>query len=359
MDIPTLLLSASELFDAVTIPTAECTTCSPSAKAFAVKFRIAASLTERLQKENPAVLVNATNADIAERLFQFVETIQVNKPLLIKYVAANNEVQDTEVCAMLQSSYSLIDGVIDILEGIELACATVHIDQQAERLPGEFDRNFEFHPESSAYLERVTKSIIGQGSFGFTHRMSFDGRLLAVKRVDEQRLGLAGVSSERLKNECAVLRGLAHPNIVRYFSHFYSGGREKFNIVSELVEGPSLADRVGSAPPLTVTQISEWTKQIASALTYMHGKGVLHRDLRLDNVMLSVRSRIKLCDISPSCAAHYFAAFGRHATELDVYSSYEKTHRRPYDGRDDVYATGIILLSLLLGHRYAVGRGMK
>jgi predicted Ser/Thr protein kinase len=198
-------------------------------------------------------------------------------------------------------------------------------------------------------------SILGRGSFAVTFRMvnSKDGRVYAVKRVNTVYAAESGVTRLALARECEILQRLTHPHIARYFLDYDSHDDQYFNIVMELVEGGTLAKKVMCTPAPTEVVIVEWARQMASAMSYMHGEGVLHRDLKPDNVMLTSSSKIKFIDFGLASA---FTSEACQHTQVGAptYSSYEKLCASGYDGRDDVWAVGCILLELVIRARYAL-----
>jgi hypothetical protein len=354
MSITTALLAASaELLEKVVIPAFQRSwPTRPDSKEVVAKFNTAAAFAQQLSG-SPTILDGEFGMEFVARFSQFLELMRRVESCMSNIGNEGETAEDTALCAALKECCAQVDYFVDDLESLEMnSGATMVLDQTSDG--GRLEQSFQYYPGSSRFLMSFTQSLLGQGSFGYTHRMrcSLNDRVYAVKRVDVQRLELMGITRERLEGESLQLQGLAHPNIARYYFSFRSREPEIFNIVTYLVEGVSMVDKIHATPAPTDSEVTEWGRQMASAMSYMHGQGVLHRDLRLDNVMLSARSRIKICDIKPACAVGFSAAVGRAVTELDVYSSYEKTHNMPYDGRDDVYAVGIILLSLLSRRRY-------
>jgi serine/threonine protein kinase len=88
---------------------------------------------------------------------------------------------------------------------------------------------------------------------------------------------------------------------------------------------------------------------MALALSYMHGENVLHRDLNPDNVMLTARSKVKIIGFGHACCVSEYA---ESTVGARTHASFQKLTGLKYDGRDDVWALGCILLELLLRTRY-------
>jgi serine/threonine protein kinase len=105
----------------------------------------------------------------------------------------------------------------------------------------------------------------------------------------------------------------------------------------ELFEEGTLADKVTCVMVPSELEILE--------LSYMHVQGVLHRNLKPENLMLTRTGEVKLAGFELPCIRTIPAA------EYTVYTSFERTMGLPYDDRDDVWAVGCILLELLCRDR--------
>ncbi len=134
--------------------------------------------------------------------------------------------------------------------------------------------------------------MLGVGGMGEVYK-AFDDRLkrwVAIKKVR----GEAGEKErERLRREAQTLAQLQHPGIVQIFDWLQDD--EGDWIVMELIDGPTLAE-LGSDGPLLPALAVEYGRQIASALAAAHGKGVVHRDLKTENVMVLPSGHVKVLD---------------------------------------------------------------
>jgi hypothetical protein len=288
----------------------------------------------------------AALADDGLELFQFTPALDKLKSLLFS------------VEKFVQSvSHLLADGVEDGLD-IVIAAFVVKIDSSMEeittlikrrsellRQEEEFQNTLQHQYVESPPMEDAYdgRALISQGSFGRTYRMvdMADGQTYAVKRLRLAALTPQGVSISALAQEHKILQALSHSHVASNKAMFLSGEGRFFNIVMELIEGETLADKITCAPAPTECNVVERAQQMASALSYMHGKGVLHRDLKPENVALTRTGRIKLVGLQLPCLASITAA------EYTVYTSLERTMGLPYDGGDDLWAVGCILLELL------------
>jgi serine/threonine-protein kinase len=192
---------------------------------------------------------------------------------------------------------------------------------------------------------------LGQGGMGEVFRATreSDGRELAVKVLSE---ALAAVPDyvRRFDREAAAMAQLDHPGIVRLLSRGRSG--EHCFIAMELVPGPSLRTHVAVARP-SAPALARLLGQVAHALAYAHARGVVHRDLKPDNVLVIGEGRTKVLDFG---LAGLHAEGAESLTQSNVamgtanYMAPEQrkdAHRA--DHRADLYSFGVMIYELLTG----------
>lgn len=101
-----------------------------------------------------------------------------------------------------------------------------------------------------------------------------------------------------MAREVAILKKIDHSNIVNLFETFES--QRHFLIVMELCSGGDLLNYVRKRRKLTEDYAKYFFKQLVEALIYCHKKQVVHRDIKLDNILLDHYGRLKLCDFGVS-----------------------------------------------------------
>jgi len=153
---------------------------------------------------------------------------------------------------------------------------------------------------------------------------------------------------ERFRREAQAAANLNHPNIVS----IYDWGQESgtYFIVMEHVEGRSLRDLIRSEGPLEAAQASEITAEIAGALAFAHRSGVVHRDVKPGNVLLTRSGTVKVADFGIARAG---TSDGLTQTGsvmgTATYFSPEQAQGLPVDGRGDVYSLGVVLYEMVTG----------
>ena len=176
----------------------------------------------------------------------------------------------------------------------------------------------------------------------------------------------------RFQREAEVLASLNHPNI----AHLYgienapsAAGDHIRALVMELVEGPTLADRIAQGP-MSVAAALPIAKQIVAALEAAHGRGIIHRDLKPANIKVTPQGRVKVLDFglakaapaaetdgsppglsaSPTLTSPAVTAYGV-ILGTAAYMSPEQARGRTVDARSDIWAFGAVFYEMLTGRR--------
>jgi serine/threonine protein kinase/dipeptidyl aminopeptidase/acylaminoacyl peptidase len=207
-------------------------------------------------------------------------------------------------------------------------------------------------------------ALIGAGGMGEVYRAR-DTRLnrdVALKVLpelfsrDTQRMA-------RFEREAKLLASLNHPNIAAIYGLEESGPVR--GLVMELVDGPTLADRIRGGP-IPLDEALPIAKQIADALEYAHDKNVIHRDLKPANIKLTTDGAVKVLDFGLAKAMSEESGEGdmsnsptlsMAATRQGVilgtvaYMSPEQAKGKSVDRRTDVWAFGCVLYEILTGQQ--------
>ena len=214
-------------------------------------------------------------------------------------------------------------------------------------------------------------ALIGEGGMGQVWQATDTklNRQVALKilpevfAADPDRLA-------RFQREAQVLASLNHPGIAAIYG--IEEAEDTRALVLELVEGPTLADRIAQGP-IPVDEALPIAKQIAEALEAAHEAGVIHRDLKPANIKVRDDGTVKVLDFglakaldtTPSGDPSESPTLTGSATALGVimgtaaYMSPEQARGRPVDKRSDIWAFGAVLYELLSGTRPFEGRDVS
>jgi serine/threonine-protein kinase len=170
----------------------------------------------------------------------------------------------------------------------------------------------------------------------------------------------------RFQREAQVLASLNHPNIAHVYGLERADGVQA--LVMELVEGPTLADRIAQGP-IAVDEALPIAKQIAEALEAAHEQGIVHRDLKPANIKLRPDGTVKVLDFGLAKALEPTSAAGVDATASPTitspammtgvgmllgtaaYMSPEQARGKAVDKRSDIWAFGCVFYEMLAGMR--------
>jgi tRNA A-37 threonylcarbamoyl transferase component Bud32/tetratricopeptide (TPR) repeat protein len=174
---------------------------------------------------------------------------------------------------------------------------------------------------------------LGEGGMGQVYRVSdalHPERALALKMLRS----LQDRRAQLLEAEFAIMSQLDHPNIARVYD--FEAGSEPF-FTMEHVEG---RDLVGASAAQPLEQIAEWTVQVCRALSYLHSRGVIHADLKPQNLLVTSKG-VKVLDFGLSGAVG-----ADHVLGTPAYMAPELLAGTAPDERSDLYALGITLYEL-------------
>jgi eukaryotic-like serine/threonine-protein kinase len=184
--------------------------------------------------------------------------------------------------------------------------------------------------------------------------------------VDRDRLA-------RFKREAEILAALNHPNIAAIYGFEESDGVQA--LVLELVEGPTLADRIAHGP-IPFNDAISIARQLVDALEAAHERGVIHRDLKPANIKVRADGTVKVLDfglakaLDPALSARDAMNVSPTVTSADAvrmgivlgtaaYMSPEQAKGRPADKRSDVWAFGCVLYEMVTGTRAFGGENIS
>jgi len=190
---------------------------------------------------------------------------------------------------------------------------------------------------------------LGAGGMGIVYRAWDEALDVAIAlKVLRPELGADPDSLERFRKELLLGREVTHKNVVRIHDIGESQGL-RF-ITMRLIEGRSLLEVLEKEGPFPVERALGLCRQVAEALAQAHEAGVVHRDLKPGNILLSGDETAYVTDFGVACA---LAPGGSTGSGMVVgtldYLSPEQAAGLPVDHRSDIYALGIVLFEMLTG----------
>ena len=156
---------------------------------------------------------------------------------------------------------------------------------------------------------------------------------------------------ERFRREAQAAANLNHPNIVG----IYDWGQERgtYYIVMEHVAGRTMADVVRSSGPVPAQRAAQIASDVVAALSTAHQAGLVHRDVKLGNILISDNGDVKVADfgIATALAGRTDAGLTQHGSVMGTatYFSPEQAQGKSVDGRSDLYSLGVVLYEMLAG----------
>ena len=194
---------------------------------------------------------------------------------------------------------------------------------------------------------------LGRGGMGIVYRAK-DRRLkrMVAIKVLPPELGFRGEIKSRFLREAETAAQLSHPDIVPIYSVDEREGLVFF--VMACVDGDTLAKRLVERGPLPVDDARRILREVADALAYAHARGVIHRDIKPDNILLGEDGRAMVTDFGIARAIQEGADSRLTATGVAIgmpaYMSPEQAAGdREIDGRSDLYSLGIVGYQMLAG----------
>jgi serine/threonine protein kinase len=192
-------------------------------------------------------------------------------------------------------------------------------------------------------------SKIGEGGMSVVYkaRCRILDRIVAVKILKEEFSKDKGFV-ERFKTEALAVAKLSHPNIVNIYDVGQQGN--VYYIVMELVEGESLKDVITREAPFSVQKAVDIAIMICDGIQHAHEKGIIHRDIKPHNILITNSGIVKVADFGIAQAVSMKTiTYGGNVFGSVHYISPEQAKGKPIGQTTDIYSVGCILYEMLTG----------
>eukprot|EP01126_Amoeba_proteus_P039071 TRINITY_DN4102_c0_g1_i24.p1 TRINITY_DN4102_c0_g1~~TRINITY_DN4102_c0_g1_i24.p1 ORF type:complete len:465 (-),score=115.06 TRINITY_DN4102_c0_g1_i24:183-1577(-) len=153
--------------------------------------------------------------------------------------------------------------------------------------------SFEIKPGEDVIL----RSRIGRGASATVWHAEINQRDVALKQISLKSFSEGIKFAQHVtKREYDIVRNLKHPNIIKYYGFFYDASRQEVNLVMQLVPGVSVGDLTIYSNGLSEELASHILHSLLTGLNYLHQFNIIHRDVKPDNVLVSVTGIVKIID---------------------------------------------------------------
>ncbi len=200
---------------------------------------------------------------------------------------------------------------------------------------------------------------IGSGAMGVVFRARFvkNDRRVALKLLPKE-VAANPTLAARFQREMEILKDLKHPHIVNSFGGTCEG--DQWFYAMELIDGGTLGTLLMEQGKVPWRQTIEFGIQVCAGLDYAHTRGVIHRDLKPGNLLLTKAGKVKLGDFGLALVAAEtrLTAAGKTMGSLHYMAPEQIQGKPPLSNKTDLYALGCVLFELLSGRTPFIGEAM-
>ena len=195
---------------------------------------------------------------------------------------------------------------------------------------------------------------IGKGAMGSVYLAQdpLIGRLVAIKTFNVKGLADTGTLTHLRAlsvREASAAGSLSHPNIVTIHDVVDTAGDSPPFIAMEYVRGTNLQELLKPCKPLPIDFVRSVLSQVSDALDYAHSKGVVHRDVKPANILITEDEQVKLTDFGIAYLRGADSANEKKRLGTPAYASPEQIMGDKVDHRADLFSLGVVLYEMLLG----------
>ncbi|KAM5332765.1 hormonally up-regulated neu tumor-associated kinase isoform 2-T2 [Glossophaga mutica] len=231
------------------------------------------------------------------------------------------------------------------------ACEGSFLPAWVSGVPRERLRDFQHHKRVGNYL--VGSRKLGEGSFAKVREglHVLTGEKVAIKVIDKKRAKKDTYVTKNLRREGQIQQMIRHPNITQLLDILET--ENSYYLVMELCPGGNLMHKIYEQKRLEEPEARRYIRQLVSAVEHLHRAGVVHRDLKIENLLLDEDNNIKLIDFGLSNCAGILGHSDPFSTQCGspAYAAPELLARKKYGPKIDVWSMSHHLPALAAGAR--------
>ncbi|KAM9332938.1 hormonally up-regulated neu tumor-associated kinase homolog A [Pholidichthys leucotaenia] len=192
---------------------------------------------------------------------------------------------------------------------------------------------------------------LGEGSFAKVREglHTLTGEKVAVKVIDKRKAKKDSYITKNLRREGHIQQMIRHPNITQLLDILET--ENSYYLVMELCPGGNLMNRIYDKKRLDEKETQKYIRQLVLAVEHLHRAGVVHRDLKIENLLLDEQNNIKLIDFGLSNCAGILGYSDPFSTQCGspAYAAPELLSRKKYGPKVDVWSIGVNMYAMLTG----------
>ena len=207
-------------------------------------------------------------------------------------------------------------------------------------------------PKKKVETYKIIETL-GEGSYGkaILVKSNFPGNILYVMKSIKM-INMTEELKNKTFGEVRIIQKLNHPNIIKFHEVFVvKEPSQTLNIIAEYADGGDLSEKIKNQKNknkyFKESQILDWFIQICLALHHMHKKHILHRDIKAQNIFLTINNIIKIGDFGISKSLDNTLEKARTVIGTPYYISPEIIQNIPYSYKSDIWSLGVLLYEMV------------
>ncbi|XP_043542744.1 hormonally up-regulated neu tumor-associated kinase homolog A-like, partial [Chiloscyllium plagiosum] len=234
------------------------------------------------------------------------------------------------------------------LGDLHISTSALHLPLPVARVSREAIRNFHHTKRVGSYL--IGRKL-GEGSFAKVREglHVLTGEKVAVKVIDKKKAKKDSYVTKNLRREGQIHQMIRHPNITQLLDILET--ENSYYLVMELCTGGNLMHKIYDRKILEEAEVCRYIKQLTLAVEHLHRAGVVHRDLKIENLLLDEKNNIKLIDFGLSNCAGILGYSDPFSTQCGspAYAAPELLARKKYGPKVDIWSIGVNAYAMLTG----------